>query len=139
MGKFNRTKKFIAVGMIAISSASVLSGCVSQAQVSSDNISKAADNFEVNRRVTLINGITNETTYVVEGFCSIDKDIDKNHLTVTCKEPDGGFTKDYLGLSDNNYYLLEQLETKDVSVYHRRIIINPKTIIPDVDVQVEGK
>lgn len=116
----------------------ILTGCTSQANRASENVSTAADNFEINRRVTFINGITNDTTFVVEGFCSINKD-DKNQLQVTCKDTDGGITKDYFGLSDNSYYLVEQLNSKNVSVYHRKVIMNPKSVIPDIDIQTSGK
>lgn len=126
------------IGATLAITAMILTGCKAQADRASENISTAADNFEINRRVTFINGITNDTTFVVEGFCAINKD-DKNQLQVTCKDTDGGITKDYFGLSNNSYYLLEQLESKNVSVYHRKVIMNPKSVIPDIDVQTSGK
>lgn len=134
-------RKGLKIGILtasAVLTASTLAGCAPQADRASENLSTAADNFEVNRRVTFINGITNDTTFVVEGFCSIKKDTEQNQLEVTCKEPDGDFTKDFFGLSDNSYYLLEQIGGSDVSVYHRRVIMNPKSVIPDIDIQTKG-
>lgn len=135
MAKKTTTLKALSAALLFTA---VLTSCTSQANRASENVSTAADNFEINRRVTFINGITNDTTFVVEGFCSINKD-DKNQLQVTCKDTDGGITKDYFGLSDNSYYLVEQLDSKNVSVYHRKVIMNPKSVIPDIDIQTNGK
>lgn len=135
MAKKTTTLKALSAALLLTA---ILTGCTSQANRASENVSTAADNFEINRRVTFINGITNDTTFVVEGFCSINKD-DKNQLQVTCKDTDGGITKDYFGLSDNSYYLVEQLDSKNVSVYHRKVIMNPKSVIPDIDIQTNGK
>lgn len=135
MAKKTTTLKALSAALLFTA---ILTGCTSQANRASENVSTAADNFEINRRVTFINGITNDTTFVVEGFCSINKD-DKNQLQVTCKDTDGGITKDYFGLSDNSYYLVEQLNSKNVSVYHRKVIMNPKSVIPEIAFQTDGK
>lgn len=42
-------------------------GC-SDADVASSNLSKAADNFEVTRRIVFYNGITGEYMLTIEGF-----------------------------------------------------------------------
>ena len=67
----------------------------------------------------------------LEGRCSIkDQQI---QLEVTCKTGPESFKKHFLGLSDNVTYFAEQLASKDVSVYHYRVVFKPQTIIPDVD------
>ncbi|AUR98403.1 membrane lipoprotein [Vibrio phage 1.250.O._10N.261.55.E11] len=63
-------KKLLAVSVLG--SAMLLSGCQRDAQVASSNLSKAADMFEVNRRVVFYNGITGGYILTVEGLCSID-------------------------------------------------------------------
>jgi len=45
-------------------------GCASDADVASYNLSKAADNFEVPRRIIFYNGITGEYMLVIEGLYS---------------------------------------------------------------------
>jgi hypothetical protein len=105
--------------------------CDRDAQVASRNLSKAADMFEIQRRVVFVNGITGDYLLSIEGRCSIN---DSNRqLEVTCKVAEGAFKKHFLGLSDNVTYFAEQLETADVSVYHNRIVFKPQSIIPDVD------
>ncbi len=109
----------------------LLAGCEDDATVASRNLSKAADMFEIERRVVFYNGITSEYILSIEGRCSITPSPTK--LTVTCKTGPNAYKKHYLGISDNVTYFAEQLEPKGVSVYHYRVIFKPQTIIPDVD------
>ena len=121
-------KAFIAMALIA--GGILLSSCKDDAQTASYNLSKAADNFEIPRRVVFINGITGQYLLEMVGLCSI---ADQGHqLEATCKEPTG-FKKHFLGLSDNVTYLVEQLEGKNVSVFHTRITFKPQSIVPNVD------
>lgn len=115
-----------------------LSACVPDAQVASTNLSRAADMFEIDRRVVFYNGITDTYMLTIEGRCSIEKDGADNQLEVTCKVGNNAYKKHFLGISDNVTYFVEQLETADVSVYHYRVIFKPQSIIPDVDLNVDG-
>lgn len=109
-----------------------LSSCTDDdANVVSENLSKAADNFEVNRRIVMFNGITDEYLLVVEGACSI---VDEgNQLEVVCKLGKDEYKKHFLGLSDNVSYFVEQGEPIDVSENHYRVTFKPQSIIPDPD------
>ena len=118
-----------AVGVLA------LTGCTSGADKASQNISTAADNFEVQRKIVGINGITDTPAFEVEGRCSITDD--GSQLEVTCKHGDDDYRKHFVGLSDNTYYVATQLDGIDASEYHTRIIIKPQNIIPDFDLQTE--
>ncbi len=108
----------------------VLTGCTSDADVASENISKDADNFGVNRRIVAVNGITDKYILSVEGWCNIVDE--ENQLEITCKVG-GGFKKHFVGLSDNTTYFVEQLEAANVSTDHYKVIFKPSTIIPDVE------
>lgn len=109
------------------------SQCDSDADTASRNISKAADMFEVQRRVVFLNGITDSTILVIEGRCSLGNYDTSGRMSVTCKIGPDAFKKHYLGLSDNVTFFAEQLEDIEVSVYHNRIIWKPQAIIPDID------
>lgn len=110
----------------------LLTACEDDASVASRNLSKAADMFEINRRVIFYNGITGDYILSLEGRCSIEGGRG-SQLAVTCKTGPEAFKKHFLGLSDNVTFFAEQLEAKDVSVYHYRVIFKPQVIIPDVD------
>ena len=109
-----------------------LSGC-NDADIASSNLSKAADNFEIERRVVFYNGITAGYMLTIEGKCSLGNNDSSKSVTVTCKTGEGVYKKHFLGLSDNVTYFVEQLEPKKVSSYHYRVIFKPQTILPDVD------
>ena len=125
-------KKFY-LASAAAALAIVLSGCESDATVASRNLSKAADMFEINRRVIFYNGITGEYMLNIEGRCSIGAGETNKSVTVTCKTGKGQYKKHFLGLSDNVTYFAEQMGYADVSVYHYRVIFKPQTILPDID------
>ena len=115
--------------------------CDTDADVASRNLSKAAEQFEIVRRVVFFNGITDEYLLTVEGRCSIEAGDTgvAGSLEVTCKVGEDRFKKHFLGLSDNVSYFVEQLEAADVDTYRYRVIFKPETIVPDVDTEVSGK
>jgi hypothetical protein len=109
----------------------LLVSCSTDAEVASHNLSLAADQFEVDRRVVFFNGITDTYLLSIEGRCSIeDQGI---QLEVTCKTGPDAYKKHFLGLSDNVSYFVEQLEDADVSEFRYRVIFKPTVIVPDVD------
>ena len=124
-------KAFLVAVVVVFGAA--LSGCEKPADVASRNISTAADNFEVNRRVVFYNGITDRYILEIEGLCSLGNHDGPKELTVTCKTGPSAYKKHFLGLSDNVTFVAEQLEPSDVSTYHYRVMFQPQTIIPDVD------
>lgn len=125
--------KKMKIGAAATAAVAILAlaGCSSDADVVSENLSKAADNFEVSRRIVMFNGITDQYLMVIQGNCSI-KD-QGNQLEVTCKVADGQYKKHFLGLSDNVSYFVEQGEPVKASANHYRVIFKPQSIVPDVD------
>ncbi|GGL03460.1 beta-sandwich lipoprotein [Nocardia jinanensis] len=125
------TKKLIAAAAALSAGVIALTGCSSDADVVSKNLSKESDQFKINRRVVFFNGITDKYLLSIEGKCSI-KD-ENSQLEVTCKTGDDEYKKHFLGLSDNVSYFVEQLEDANVSRYHYKVIFKPETILPDVD------
>lgn len=127
-------KKLVVVALV-LATSFTQQGCETDASVASHNLSKAADMFEVNRRVIFFNGITDTYMLSIEGLCSIEDQ--SNQLEVTCKTGQNSYKKHFLGLSDNVTYFVEQLEEQTVSVYHYKVIFKPQTVIPDVDMKVK--
>lgn len=110
-----------------------LAGCQADADIASRNLSKAADMFEINRRVVFYNGVTGEYMLTVEGLCSLGNNDKSREVTITCKVGDGVYKKHFLGLSDNVTFFVEQLEPSKQSTYHYRVVFKPQSIVPDVD------
>lgn len=115
----------------------VVVACGSDADVASQNLSAAAEQFEVQRRIIFMNGITDKYLLTIEGRCSVETSDSAlgGSLEVTCKTPEGEFKKHFLGLSDNVTYFVEQLESADVSTQQYRVIFKPSVVIPDVDLE----
>ena len=116
----------IAIALLPL----ILAGC-DDARLASRNLSRAAENFEIDRRIVFYNGITDTYMLTIEGRCAIEDQ--QKQLEVTCKTGEDAYNKHFLGLSDNVTYFAEQLETADVSAYHHRIVFKPQAIIPDFD------
>jgi hypothetical protein len=110
----------------------ILAGCT-EADVVSDNLSKSADSFEVERRVVFFNGITDNYLLTIEGLCAIYED--GKQLEVTCKIGDEEYKKHFLGLSDNVSYFVEQTDAKYEDAYHYKVLFRPEQIIPDIELQ----
>ena len=108
-----------------------LTGCDTDATVASRNVSQAADNFEINRRVIFYNGITNEYILTIEGRCSQQPASDR--IAIICKTGPGMYKKHFLGLSHNVTYFSEQLEPSAAAVYMYRVVFKPSTIVPDIE------
>lgn len=113
----------------------VLAGCSTDADVASRNLSQAADNFEIHRRVVFYNGVTNDYMLSIEGLCSMGSTSSSKGVSVTCKTGPGSYKKHMLGLSDNVTYFVEQLEPAAVGVYMYRVTFKPSTIIPDIQLK----
>lgn len=125
-------KRFLFI--IALVATALVAACERPADMASRNLSMAADNFEVMRRVVFYNGITDAYILEVTGFCSIGNDNTSSQFTITCKDATG-FKKHFLGLSDNVTYFAEQVEAVDVSTFHTRVLWRPQSILPDIDFQ----
>lgn len=120
--------------VIAILILMVLLTACSDADVASENLSRAADQFEIARRIVFYNGITGDYILTIEGLCSLGNYDDPGELSVTCKTSPTEFKKHFLGLSDNVTYFAEQIDPSPADVYHYRIIFKPSVIIPDIDI-----
>lgn len=125
--------KTIAAASIAV----VLAGCSRPADVASRNLSVAADNFEISRRVVFYNGVTGDYILTIEGLCSLGNFDSAGQLTVTCKTGPNDYKKHFLGLSDNVTFFAEQIRQAAVDTYHYRVMFRPQTILPDVDLDVK--
>jgi hypothetical protein len=125
----------IIITALMLVAVAVLAGCGSQADTVSDNISKEAEQFKVQRRIVGINGITDKVEFVVEGRCSIEGDGlgNLNALIVTCKQGPHDYRKHYVGMSDNMFFISTQLKGINVSEYRTKIILKPEGIVPDFD------
>lgn len=124
-------KRIIAAA--AIAATALLAGCDTDSKVASRNLSMAADNFEILRRIVFYNGINGEYMLVIEGYCS-QEPLD-GRLAVICKTGPGAFKKHFLGLSHNVTYFSEQIDPVGASVNRYRVVFKPSTIVPNMELR----
>ncbi|WP_222945237.1 hypothetical protein [Paraburkholderia sp. UCT2] len=133
MNHENKVKRLL-LSAVLVCGASALAGC-NDADVASQNLSKAADNFQINRRVVFYNGITGDYMLSIEGLCSLGNADKVREVSITCKTGPKSYKKHFLGLSDNVTYFVEQVDGADVSSYHYKVIFKPSVILPDISIK----
>jgi len=120
--------------IFAIVAVLAIAGCTDDdARIATANLTKAADNFEINRRVVFYNGITDTYILSIEGLCSMDLNSSGTAFNVICKVGPREYKRNTLVLSDNTTAFVEQLDPATVSAYHYRVTFKPQAILPDVD------
>ena len=126
-------KKITVVFIIAILSlavfAAVLTGCSSQADRVNSNINKEADNFNVTRRLAVINARTDKPVFELIGNFSISNNF-SNELVITCEVGNGVYKKHYVYLNAWTMYVVEDLSGANASKYHYEINFLPEMINP---------
>lgn len=120
---------------IAVLAALTVVGCARDSDIASQNLSIAADMFEINRRIVFYNGITGEYMLTIEGLCSLGNNDKQRELSVTCKTGPTAYKKHFLGLSDNVTFFVEQVDGSSASPYMYRVIFKPLQIVPDIEIR----
>lgn len=119
--------------LLILLAVTLFAGCSSDADVASRNLSKAADMFELERRIVFYDAIQGIYLLSIEGRCSLNSY--SSGIAVTCKTGEVSYKKHHLGLSDNVTYFSEQLESAHVGVYNYRVIFKPESLIPNIDLE----
>lgn len=120
-------KTIVSVILLAVVVLGV-AGCSESSKVSY-NISKEADNFNVVRRVAVINTRTDKIEFEVIGNISIDTE-NKEKLVIVAQTGPKTFKKHIVNLTEWNMYVLEDLEGADVNKFKYEVNYMPESIIP---------
>ena len=104
-------------------------GCT-EANTVSTNISKEADNFNVTRRLVVINGRTDTIIFSLVGKFSLTVDQEENQLEVIAEVREGVYRKHFIGLSDEIQYFVEDVGDNEVSKYRYEVEFMPEKVIP---------
>lgn len=127
-------KQALQATAFVLFSSIVLFSCVQESERAAQNVSIAAHNFEVNRRVVFYNGITGDYILTIEGLLSVTPE--DRRLSVIVKTGPSQYKKHYLGVSDNVTWFCEQLESVQADPYRYRVVFRPAAIVPDVEVKI---
>ena len=116
----NKTKKYLILSLFIMMFATSITACSleDEADVASYNISKEADNFNVYRKIKVINNQSDVVLLEFEGWCSITKDNSDNQLELTYRVGKDTYYKDFIGLNDRTTYVITQVDGSNVDKYH---------------------
>jgi hypothetical protein len=126
-------KKKIAAIVVAAGLMLSMSACQPESKVISENISKEADSFNVQRKITVINTRTDKFMFYAEGRCSVERD--NGWLIAICRHAENEYRKHLIGPATDAFPMVEQLAPIDVSRYHTLIVMRPVGIIPDLQLR----
>lgn len=125
-------KKILASIALLFCISTIFCACDTEANRVNNNITEEAENFNVYRRVTVVNCIKGDTLFEIEGRMNIEADRSDNQLELIVEIEDGKYKKHFIGLSDNVTYTIEDISGSEVSKYHYEINYNPNMWIPFV-------
>jgi hypothetical protein len=128
-------KHVIALSLVTLMG---LTACDDAANVAARNISRAADNFEINRRITFINGMTNQAMLVIEGYCSLGNSDTDLRMSVVCRTGRNEYKRHFLGLGPTVSFMAEQIDAAPPSTFQYRVTFNPTIVIPDIRLNTGG-
>ena len=120
-------KKLLLALVLVIGVAMV--GCTEANQVS-HNVSQEADNFNVCRRLTVINARTDKPVFELIGTFSIQTDSADKQLEVICETGKNEYKKHFISLNEWTIYVVEDISGADVNKYRYEVNFLPETILP---------
>jgi len=108
----------------------LFSSCT-QADIVRHNISKEADAFNVQRKITVINARTDTILLEMIGTFSLQNN-NSSELEIVCEVADGVYQKHFIYLNEYTLYVVEDISNTNVSKYHYELNILPYMNTPVV-------
>ena len=127
-----RTKKMIKKVIAVLVLAITIFACVGcrEADKVSYNVSKEADNFNVVRRVAVINVRSDKILFEMVGRFSLEYDEADKQLELTTEIEDGVYGKHFIGLNQWITYVVEDVDATRVDKFKYEINYLPESIVP---------
>ena len=108
----------------------MLCGC-SEADKVNVNISKQADYFECERKITVYNARTDKVILECEGYMSISNNA-SGELVVTVKTGANTYKKNYIYLNTYTLYTVEDITGTHTDPYHYKMFFHTE-VLPDIE------
>jgi hypothetical protein len=121
-------KKVTATIVMAVLIASLFAGCEREATRVSYNISQEADNFNVIRRLVVINARTDKPLIEIVGAFSFT--LETNRIIVVVETGPNEYKKHSVGLNEWTLWDVEDLSGSNVDKYHYEVNFLPEMIVP---------
>lgn len=120
--------KIVILLGIMILGAILLTGCTESNRVSS-NIRKQADNFNITRRISVINARSDKPVFELIGNFSLQNNVN-NELEIIVEVENGKYKKHFIYLNEWTMYVVEDVSGAYVDKYHYEINYLPEMIVP---------
>lgn len=124
----NRRIKFTAAFIMIAMFLCVFTGCRESSRVSY-NIGVEADNFNVTRRLEVLNARTDKPVFELIGNFSIANNA-TNELEIIVEVDRGVYKKHFVYLNEWTIYVVEDVSGAYVDKYHYEVNFLPEMIIP---------
>lgn len=123
-------KKTIAIILALICIVGCFAGCTAAENVN-HNLSQAADNFQVVRKITVYNARTDMIVMEMEGIMSLSNN-STSELVVTCQTGPQEYKKNYVYLNEYVIYVVEDITGTVTNPYHYKVHFYGA--VPDIDI-----
>ena len=138
VNKMRQRSTIVSLAMIILVlvitiAAVLLSGCNAigtEAERVSYNVSQSADNFNVTRRLTVLNARSDKPMFELVGNFSIETDNVDNQLEVVCEVGENQYKKHFVRLNEWTMYVVEDIGGAEVNKYRYEVNYLPEAIIP---------
>mgnify|MGYP000878939218 FL=1 len=110
----------------------ILPGCTEADRVN-HNLSKQANYFDCERRVTVYNARTDKVILYIEGYIDISNNT-TNELVVTAKTGNETYKKNYVYLNEYTLYVVEDISGTHTDPYHYKVVFDTN-VAPDIEVK----
>ena len=124
--------KKIVVVVLMFAMVVAMTGC-SEADRANYNMSKQADYFDCERKITVYNARTDKIILEAEGYMSISNN-DNNELVCTVKTGDNEYKMNYIYLNEYTMYVVEDISGTHTDPYHYKLYFHT-----EIPVTVETK
>lgn len=121
-------KKIVSLVVILILVVLVLCGCTEVDRVS-HNIGQQADNFNITRRIVVMNARTDKVMFELIGKFSLQNN-NAGELEVICEVGPNLYKKHFIYLNDDTLYVVEDISGAYVDKYHYEVNYIPEMIVP---------
>lgn len=125
-------KKFLISLSVILTVVFAFSGCSEVDKVNA-NISKQAQYFECERRITVYNARTDKVIFEAEGYMDISNNT-TNELVITCKTGANKYKKNYVYLNEYTMYAVEDITGTHTDPYYYKFYFHTE-VIPDIEVK----
>lgn len=111
-----------------------ITGCGRESDRVSYNVSQDADNFNVIRRLTVLNARTDKPMFELVGAFSFE--LEDNRIIAVVETGPGEYKKHSIGLTEWTLWVVEDISGAEVNRYRYEVNFLPEMILP---LEITGK